>query len=123
MRWKWTSMLSMFIVVAIVLVGCGDKTEDVPETTIKSDSKEIIITAKNFEFDTKEIYIKKGDKIKLTLKSDEGIHGLSIKDLDIDVKGNSSIEFVAEKTGTFEYVCSVSCGKGHTDMKGKLIIE
>jgi heme/copper-type cytochrome/quinol oxidase subunit 2 len=35
----------------------------------------------------------------------------------------TEINFVAEKAGEFAIVCSVYCGPGHAEMKGKLIVK
>lgn len=88
-----------------------------------SEVREIIITASNFEFDPKEIRVKKGEKIKLTFENKEGAHGLSIPDLNIDLKQPGSVEFMAEQTGEFAMKCSVMCGAGHAKMTGTFIVE
>lgn len=84
---------------------------------------EVKVMAKDFEFDKKEIRVKKGDKVKITLMSDDGGHGFEIPDYKVNIKGNGSAEFVADKAGTFQYDCSVMCGSGHDKMTGKLIVE
>jgi cytochrome c oxidase subunit 2 len=83
---------------------------------------EINLGAKDFEYDQKEIHVKKGDKVKITLKSDDGGHGFTIPDYNVTINGNGSAEFTADKAGTFEYHCSVMCGTGHMQMKGTLIV-
>jgi cytochrome c oxidase subunit 2 len=54
-------------------------------------------------------------------------HGINIDGYDIDqtLKPGepTTIEFTADKAGTFEFKCSVYCGMGHQKMKGKLIVE
>ena len=35
----------------------------------------------------------------------------------------ATIEFTADKTGTFRFSCSKYCGSGHKRMKGELIVE
>jgi cytochrome c oxidase subunit II len=89
--------------------------------SVKTDN--ILLMAKDFEYDKKEIHVKKGDKVKITLKSDDGGHGFTIPDYKVNIQGNGSAEFVADKAGTFEYHCSVMCGSGHTKMTGKLIVQ
>lgn len=79
--------------------------------------------AKDFEYDQKEIHVKKGDKVKITLHSDDGGHGFTIPAYNVTINGNGSAEFTADKAGSFEYHCSVPCGSGHTKMKGTLIVE
>ncbi|REE67689.1 cytochrome c oxidase subunit 2 [Paenibacillus taihuensis] len=84
---------------------------------------EIKLGAKDFEYDQKEIHVKKGDHVKITLNSDDGGHGFTIPDYNVDIKGNGSGEFDAANAGTFQFHCSVMCGSGHQDMKGKLIVD
>jgi cytochrome c oxidase subunit II len=81
------------------------------------------VTAKDFEFSKKEIDVKKGDKVKITLQSDDGGHGLAIPKYNVNIQGNGSAEFTADKTGTFQYYCSVMCGSGHPNMTGKLVVK
>jgi cytochrome c oxidase subunit 2 len=84
---------------------------------------EIKMNAKDFEYDKKVINVKEGDKVKITLHSDNGSHGLAIPDYKVNIQGNGSAEFTANKAGTFEFHCSVMCGSGHSNMTGKLIVQ
>jgi cytochrome c oxidase subunit 2 len=84
---------------------------------------EINVNAKDFEYDKKVITVKKGDKVKITLHSDDGGHGLAIPAYNVNIQGNGSAEFTANKSGTFEFHCSVMCGSGHSNMTGKLIVQ
>ncbi|WML48368.1 cupredoxin domain-containing protein [Neobacillus sp. PS3-34] len=125
------------ILMAIMLSACGSttKTSDNSSTATQTSkstdtSKEsqgnvvnIKVMAKDFEYDKKEIHVKKGDKVKITLQSDDGGHGFTIPAYNVNIQGNKSAEFTADKTGTFEYHCSVMCGTGHAKMTGKLIVE
>ncbi|MEB3104031.1 cupredoxin domain-containing protein [Ferviditalea candida] len=94
-----------------------------PESAPSRGTKEITITATNFKFDQTEIHVKKGDKIKLTLKNENGVHGLAIPDFGVKIDGSGTAEFVADKAGSFDFNCSVLCGPGHDGMVGKLIVE
>ena len=125
-----TKMICLVFASLMVISACGSKDSpkiitptQTSSTTVPADSKEIIIKASNYTFDTTEIHVKQGEKIKLTLENVEGIHGLQIKDLNVDIKGNKSAEFIADKKGTFEFICSISCGEGHMGMKGLLIVD
>ena len=84
---------------------------------------DIKVMAKDFEYDKKEIHVKKGDKVRITLQSDDGGHGFALPAFNVNIQGNKSAEFIANKTGTFEYHCSIVCGTGHSKMTGKLIVE
>ena len=104
------------------------KTTNAAKTTTAANSAsgnvvDIKIEATDFKYDKTVIHVKKGDHVRITLHSDDGGHGFTIPAYNVDIKGNKSAEFVANKSGTFEYHCSLFCGSGHTKMTGKLIVE
>lgn len=89
--------------------------------------KEFIVTAKQWSFTPTVIKAKKGDTIVLKLKSTDVTHGMFIPDFNINETMEpgvmKTIEFLADKSGTFTYSCNIPCGAGHKAMSGKLIIE
>lgn len=89
--------------------------------------KEFTVTGKNYSFSPKEISVNQGDKVKITLKSSGGSHNLVIDDFNVATGeiGNGeedTIEFVADKAGTFEFYCSISNHKA-MGMKGTLTVK
>ena len=94
---------------------------------ISGDVREFTITARQYTFDPGEIRVKNGDRVRITLTSIDVTHGIAIPEfgfnLTAQVGETQSAEFVADKTGTFDLFCSLFCGSGHRDMKGKLIVE
>lgn len=89
--------------------------------------KEFRITAKQFQFEPEIIEVNKGDKVRLVVTSIDVPHGIKIAEYGInerlDVGKPATIEFTADKEGTFTAFCSVFCGSGHSSMKGKLIVR
>ena len=96
-----------------------------PETA--SDTVEMNVIAKRFEFDPSTIKVKQGQKVILHIKSLDVTHGFALPDYKINENlepGKTvTVEFVADKKGTFTFFCSVYCGSGHRSMKGTLIVE
>ncbi|PIS30146.1 hypothetical protein COT42_03665 [Candidatus Saganbacteria bacterium CG08_land_8_20_14_0_20_45_16] len=90
-------------------------------------AKEFNLTAYQFDFFPKEIKVKKGDRVRLFVASTDVKHGIFIKEYNINVAVEKEsvkvIEFVADKPGEFEILCSVFCGLGHRNMKAKLIVQ
>ncbi len=88
---------------------------------------EIKMTAKKYEFNPEEIRVKQGERVRLLITATDRTHGFEIKDLGIKVRleegKETPVEFVAEKSGEFQFNCSVRCGWRHGSMKGKLIVE
>jgi cytochrome c oxidase subunit 2 len=72
------------------------------------------------------ITAKKGELVRLVIHNADVKHGLVIPDLGVnqDVPPDGAVvEFVASKIGTFEFFCSVWCGEGHMEMRGKIVIN
>jgi cytochrome c oxidase subunit 2 len=131
----------LIIILFLLLAACGSNQASQASQTPAESAKptkgttptsaappatgpvEIKIKAKNFEFEPKEIHVKKGDKVKLTLENSEGAHGFAIPEYRLDLKQPGTVEFVADKAGTFSFSCSVVCGAGHSKMTGQLIVD
>lgn len=101
-----------------------------PKSSNQSSSapiKEFTMTAKQFDFTPSTITVSEGDKVKLTVTAEDVPHGFAIDELDIqqdlEVGKPTTIEFTANKKGTFRFYCSLFCGQGHKEMEGQLIVE
>ena len=110
------------------VVGQGSTVSEQPSVPAQSgDFKEFRITAKQFEFSPSTIEVNKGDKVRLIVTSADVPHGISIREYGINEQLNPgkpvTIEFTADKEGTFTAFCSIFCGSGHSNMKGKLIVK
>jgi len=95
--------------------------------TAKSSVKEFTVTGANFSFDPKEISVKKGDTVKITFKNAEGFHDFVIDELKVNsgrIQGGSEkiVEFTADKTGEFQYYCSVGTHRAN-GMWGMLKVQ
>lgn len=88
---------------------------------------EIQVSARKYEFDPSTITVKKGDHVKLVITALDHDHGFKLEAFQIDKllkKGRATtIEFTADKVGTFPFHCSHFCGMGHGKMKGQLVVE
>jgi len=85
------------------------------------------VSASNFSFSPKEMRVKKGEKVKIVLTNIGGTHDLvldafNVRTPQIGDGKTATIEFTADKTGTFEYYCSVGSHRA-LGMKGNLIVE
>jgi cytochrome c oxidase subunit 2 len=92
-----------------------------------SDVHEIQMTAKKYEFNPNTITVKKGEHVRLIITALDRDHGFKLEAFGINQilkKGDpATIEFTADKAGTFKFQCSEFCGFGHGRMKGKLVVE
>jgi cytochrome c oxidase subunit 2 len=90
--------------------------------------REITIQASNWKLDPSEVRVKEGDRVKITLQGISGAHAIAIPELGVKsatvhAGETTTVEFVADKKGTFSFKCSVFCGEGHSDMTGNLMVE
>lgn len=101
--------------------------EDRFSGTLEDGVREISMSAYQFAFDPDEVVVKKGEKVRLVVKSTDVTHGLAIEAFDIDRElppgEEKIIEFTPEKTGNIHFHCSVYCGSGHGRMHGEIIVK
>lgn len=79
---------------------------------VEEGVRQITIEAGSFYYKPNVITVKKGEKVQIVLSSKDMVHDFQIDELN--VKGpmtksgeTSTVEFTADKVGTFEYYCSV----------------
>jgi len=101
---------------------------DIPSSAQTGEPRVIDVTAHRFAFEPAEIEASVGERVRLVVRSADGVHGLEIKKLKIKKevpRGGEpvTIDFTATTEGTFPILCSEYCGKGHTDMAGLLIVR
>jgi heme/copper-type cytochrome/quinol oxidase subunit 2 len=106
----------------------------------------IQMTAKKYEYLPSPAHVKQGTKVQLKITATDRDHGFTIatvpegadpttpagleftppqpKDSWKLKKGKeTTIEFVAQRAGTYQFKCSVPCGLGHGHMKGQLVVD
>jgi cytochrome c oxidase subunit 2 len=91
------------------------------------DVETIEVTASRFRFEPSSITVAEGATVRLRLHSADRTHGLAIKAFRVEApipKGGEpvTVEFVADRAGSFEITCSEYCGAGHAGMKGRLVV-
>jgi cytochrome c oxidase subunit 2 len=87
----------------------------------------IEVVAKRFTFEPARIEVTEGERVRLVVKSADGVHGVEIKKFKVNKKiprgGDPvTIDFVASAPGEYPILCSEYCGDGHEDMKGMLVV-
>ena len=95
--------------------------------TAVSTIKTFTVVGKSFSFTPAEMTVNKGDTVKIIFQNSGGSHNWKIDEFNASTKVISSgqtetIQFVADKTGTFEYYCSVGTHR-QMGMRGNLIVK
>ncbi len=135
------ALLVLAVAAVLIFSGCSSQENKISEpktieqkttetqktTTATSKIKEFNMVAKKFTFEPSTITVKKGDTVRINLNSADVDHGIGIKDFNVNLKvgkgETKSVEFVADKAGTFTFRCNTFCGEGHSEMEGTLIVE
>jgi len=93
----------------------------VHHTDAQAAPHRIPVTAKRFSFTPGELTLKRGEPVVLVLMSEDVAHGVSFKELGVNIKASkgqtAEFAFTPNKAGDFVGHCSVFCGTGHGSMK------
>ena len=89
--------------------------------------KEFNVHGGMFYYNPKELSVNKGDTVKVTFINDEGMHDFVIDEFNARtprIQGGQSttVQFVADKAGSFQYYCSVGSHRAQ-GMWGTLIVK
>lgn len=127
-------LLVLILVAGGVYIFRGDSTmsssspSPTPEVSpVDSNQKVIEIEAGSFYYKPDEIRVKKGDNVKVVIRSVSMMHDFVIDELQVRTPivkdgDTGSVEFVASQSGTFEYYCSVGQHRQNGQV-GTIIIE
>ena len=89
--------------------------------------KQFTITGNNFSFSPSTMTVNKGDTVQITFKNDSGFHDLKIDEFGVATKpaqgpNQDTVQFTADKTGSFQYYCSVGNHRA-MGMWGTLLVQ
>lgn len=97
----------------------------------RGNTVEVWMTAVRSHFRPDQIRVRQGDKVILHITNPEqtrdATHGFAIADYNIQVSiepgETTTIEFVADKPGVFNFYCTEFCSALHLEMAGWLLVE
>ncbi len=85
------------------------------------------IQARRFQFTPSEVVLRRGEKVKLVLRSDDVVHGFFSRPLgiDADIHPGTPTELVITPltAGRFLTICDHFCGSGHGNMNMTFVVE
>jgi len=130
------SLAGLLFIGAAMRAGAQSKAEESVQV--------VEMTAKKYDYSPDEIRVKKGSRVQLKIRATDRTHGFKIRlypegtpekgeyglrmvdnqnNFKLEENQQRTIEFVAERPGTYIFRCSVFCGMGHRGMSGKIIVE
>jgi cytochrome c oxidase subunit 2 len=129
--------LAFFGIVAFCLPGGWTSAQN-------QELQLIEVTAKKYDYSPAPLHVKRGTKVQLKITATDHDHGFKIatfpdgaaqggtpglvfasaQDCWLLKKGaTTTIEFLAQTTGTYTFRCCHTCGLGHRGMKGELVVD
>jgi cytochrome c oxidase subunit II len=116
---KYARFLALLLLAAPVVTVRPAHGAEEPRT--------VMITARRFEFVPSTITLKKGETVKLVVKSEDVTHGFFLRPLKIDADltpgETQQITVTPQAIGTFTAICHHFCGAGHGNMKLTVVVE
>jgi heme/copper-type cytochrome/quinol oxidase subunit 2 len=89
--------------------------------------REIALTAKNYRFSPSRIEVAQDDLVKLTVQSEDVAYSLTIDEYRVSRRvpagGSTTLEFRADRAGTFTFYSNLTSDARHSQMKGELIVR
>lgn len=103
----------------------SDRTSDTGDNV--GTSKEFTVDSFNFGYSMDEIRVNEGDTVTITLTNSDGFHDWVVDEFDaatetINEGETTTVTFVADTAGTYEYYCSVGNHRAQ-GMVGTLVVE
>ncbi|MBD3866538.1 MAG: cupredoxin domain-containing protein [Acidobacteria bacterium] len=126
-------MMKKTVVVAIVSIlaagalvfGAGDEAPEAPAAP-EAPVLEMKIYADNWSWSPNTIRAKKGTRVILTIENRDSPHSFVLKAYRLKVAlpqdKTTTVEFIADKAGTFVWKCGRPCGNGCPKMRGTLTV-
>ena len=116
-------LISLF--TGILAISSPSDSAPAPQS---AEPRVIDVVARRYTFEPSHIDVTEGERIRLLVRSGDGLHGFEIKRFKISKElprgaAPIAIEFTADEAGRFPIQCSAFCGEGHEDMKGVLVVQ
>jgi heme/copper-type cytochrome/quinol oxidase subunit 2 len=91
------------------------------------NKREITLTARNYRFAPNRIEAAQDDLIKLTVQSEDVAYSLTIDEYRVSRRvpagGSTTLEFRADRAGTFAFYSNLTNDARHAQMKGELVVR
>ena len=89
--------------------------------------REFTLTARNYNFSPNRVEATQDDLIKLTVQSEDVAYGFTIEEYRLSKRvpagGTTTIEFRADRAGTFTFYSNLSNDTRHSQMRGQLVVR
>jgi|KBSSwiStaDraftv2_1062776.scaffolds.fasta_scaffold273045_2 heme/copper-type cytochrome/quinol oxidase subunit 2 len=116
---------------AIHMLAHGSTSSPWPEPVEGQDQapnkRDITLTARNYRFSPARIEVAQDDLVKLTVTSEDNAYSLTIDEYRVSRRvpagGSTTLEFRADRAGTFAFYSNLTNDARHAQMRGELIVR
>jgi heme/copper-type cytochrome/quinol oxidase subunit 2 len=119
-------MNSRFFLLLFVMAGLVVAFAPLPVQPMPPQERTFRIDARQFAYSPSELEVNPGDTVNIQLVSTDVVHGLYVDGYDISIEADpgqtQTLSFVADRSGSFRFRCSITCGAMHPFMIGKLTV-
>jgi cytochrome c oxidase subunit 2 len=113
--WRWGILVGLALLTMLL---------PIPAKATTPVERTFRVQASRFEYSPASFFVNPGDRVTIELTATDVVHGLSIDDYDLattaDPGQTARLTFTADRTGSFRFRCTVTCGNMHPFMIGKL---
>ncbi len=89
--------------------------------------REFTVTARDYSFSPNRVEATQDDLIKLTVQSADNAYGFTIDEYRVSKRvpagGSTTIEFRADRAGTFAFYSGLKSDARHDQMRGQLVVR
>jgi heme/copper-type cytochrome/quinol oxidase subunit 2 len=126
-KWAWRGWAKRVICAICILGNVGLAGCRRTPTYSGPPDHVVHVTMKNWAILPGTIVLPRGAKVELIVESVDVEHGIAVPGLGINepVKPGKPqiVRFLAEEPADYFMRCSISCGRGHDQMVGKIIVQ
>jgi heme/copper-type cytochrome/quinol oxidase subunit 2 len=89
--------------------------------------REFTVTAKDFHFSPSRLEVNQDDLVKLTVRSQDVAYSVTIDEYRMSKRvpagGETTLEFRADRTGTFPFYSNLTSDARHKDTRGEIVVR
>ena len=122
------SLLSLFALYATAHSSTGSEWPELVEGQDQAPNRrEITLTARNYRFTPNRIEVAQDDLVKLTVQSEDVAYSVTIDEYRVSRRvpagGSTTLEFRADRAGTFAFYSNMTNDSRHSQMKGEMVVR
>ncbi|MHB8963130.1 MAG: cupredoxin domain-containing protein [Saccharofermentanales bacterium] len=128
MKIRMLSLLTILLAASIIVAGCQNISPEPQITESVSEADVVVVlTAVNYSYSKDTMTVKKGQKVRIELTVTQGTHDWVVDEFNastdkVGANQTTFVEFVPDRSGEFEFYCSVGNHRA-MGMIGKLIVQ